>query len=86
MNKWIRQIHRWLVIPLMFAVVFSLAWGMTQGASVPLPAWAGGIGVVALLSLALTGLVMFAQHYWARWRRGKRKGETFAQLEGTSAR
>lgn len=81
MSKWIRQIHRWLVIPLMFAVLFALVWGMTQGATVPLPAWAGAIGVISLLTRAITGLIMFVQHYWAKWRRGQRNKVTFAQTK-----
>jgi hypothetical protein len=69
LSKWIRVIHRWLSVPLMFIVTAALIGSATGGGE--LPAWIGLLGLLTLLSLLITGLVMFVQHYWRRLRRGR---------------
>ena len=68
-NKWIRRIHRWLVLPFTLAVIVVIAGGIMQGEAYVAPGWLGLIGILSILLLALTGIYMFVQHYWSTWRR-----------------
>jgi hypothetical protein len=64
MNKWVRQIHRWL------SVVFTLGV-IINGVAVGLKKYNGWVGLLALLPLALlllTGLYLFVLPYAAKWR------------------
>lgn len=81
-NKWIRILHRWLAIPLIVVVVIAVGWGITQGATTPLPAWVGAIGVASIFALFISGIYMFFQHYWAKWRR-ERRGDVRASQMGS---
>ena len=59
LNKWIRQIHRWLSIAFTAGVVaYILAMGQGQPA-----AWMGLFALVPLILLLLTGLYMFVLPY-----------------------
>jgi hypothetical protein len=71
-NKWIRTLHRWLAIPVMAALVIAIGWGITQGATAPLPTWVSTLVIVSIFALFLSGVYMFVQHYWAKWRRARR--------------
>ena len=71
LNKWIRQIHRWLVMPLLLAILVVVIGSIRGGEAFQSPAWLTIIAIGSLLSLGLTGLYMFAQHYWARRRRAQ---------------
>ena len=71
LNKWIRQVHRWLVAPFLLAILWFILGTFRGGATFEAPAWLNVIALVSLLSLLLTGAYMFAQHYWAKWRRAK---------------
>lgn len=71
LNKWTRQLHRWLVIPLVLAASALIIGGFTGGEGFEQPAWLNITALVSLLSLVFTGLYMFVQHYWAKWRRAK---------------
>jgi heme A synthase len=82
-NKWIRIIHRWLAIPIMAALVISIIWAITQGPTTPAPNWVAALGIGSLLSLFITGSYMFFQHYWAKWRRGRRSGVAAAAVRGS---
>ena len=68
-NKWIRRIHRWLVLPFTLAVVVLIIGSLTEGETYKTPEWLGLIGIFSILLLALTGVYMFVQHYWSTWRR-----------------
>ena len=72
LNSWIRKIHRWLAIPLVAAVVVLLLGTVTQAEGYQSPAWLNIAAIGSLLSLFLTGLYMFVQHYGAKWRRARR--------------
>ena len=72
LNKWIRQVHRWLAIPFLTAIVILIAGSIQQGEDFVSPVWLGALGIGALLSLALTGVYMFLQHYITKWRRAAR--------------
>lgn len=70
-TKWIRIIHRWLAIPLMVALIISIGWSITQGASTPPPGWVGALGISSIFSLFISGSYLFFRHYWAKWQRGQ---------------
>ena len=71
-SNWIRKIHRWLAIPLFVAIVVLLISTVTQGEGYQSPVWLNVIAIGSILSLFLSGLYMFVQHYAARWRRTRR--------------
>ena len=70
-NKWIRLIHRWLVMPLLLAIFCLVIGILAGGETFKLPVWMNIMAIGSLLSLLLTGLYMFAQHYWTKWRRAR---------------
>lgn len=66
MNKWMRQIHRWLSIAFTFGVlnyIVIMNVSKTQPA-----AWIGLLALIPLILLLLTGLYLFALPYVARMR------------------
>lgn len=71
LNKWTRQLHRWLVIPLLLAATWLIVGNLTGGEAFEEPAWLNIMALVSLLSLVLTGIYMFVQHYVTKWRRAK---------------
>lgn len=68
-TKWVRNIHRWLAIPLIIALLATLITTIATGET---PNWVATFGVVSILSLLVTGLIMFIQHYLAKMRRARR--------------
>jgi uncharacterized membrane protein len=68
LNKWIRQIHRWLVVPLLLAIIYLLSVTLLKQATADLPIWLTITAIGSLLLLLLNGIYMFTLHYWARWR------------------
>ena len=68
-NKWVRIIHRWLVIPLLTAVVILIIGLIQHGENFIAPGWLNGFGLVSILSMALTGIYLFFLHYLAKVRR-----------------
>ncbi len=71
LNKWIRQIHRWLVMPFLLAIIWVIISTLGGGEGFKSPDWLTIIAIGSLLSLLLTGGYMFAQHYWTQWRRSR---------------
>jgi heme A synthase len=72
MNKWVRQIHRWLSIVFVVIVVITFIALQQEGA----PEWVNYMALPPLFLLLLTGLYLFALPYVAKWRnnsRGERK-------------
>jgi hypothetical protein len=64
MNRWIRQIHRWLAIAFTIGVIANFAvYGQE-----PYPIWAGIMALLPLALLLLTGLYLFILPYAAKWR------------------
>ena len=62
MNKWIRQIHRWLSIAFTLAVIANLV-ALAQEEQAEL---GGLLALFPLILLMLTGLYMFALPYFNR--------------------
>jgi hypothetical protein len=65
-SKWVRQLHRWLAITFVAAVVVNIG---VQGQQ-EIALWVGLLTLVPLALLILTGLYMFVLPYAARWRSG----------------
>jgi len=72
LNKWIRQIHRWLVLPLSLAIIYMVIVTLLNHATVDLPVWLTITAIGSLLLLLFTGIYLFTLHYWAKWRRARR--------------
>jgi hypothetical protein len=69
MNKWIRQIHRWVSIAFTATVVANfVALGMGQQQV----SWVTYSPLLPLGLLMLTGLYLFVLPYATRWRHGRR--------------
>jgi hypothetical protein len=66
LNKWIRQIHRWLVIPFLLAIIYLLAGFALNGENFMLPGWLNIMAIGSLIALLFTGLYMFGHHYWLK--------------------
>jgi ABC-type nickel/cobalt efflux system permease component RcnA len=73
LNKWIRLIHRWLVIPFLSVIVLLLAGMILNGSDFQLADWMNAIALGSLLLLFLSGLYLFAQHYVSKWRSSRRQ-------------
>lgn len=70
MNKWIRQIHRWLSIAFTLTVIANfVAFGLGKP-----PDWLVYTPLPPLFLLMFTGLYMFFQPYAARRRGGRDAG------------
>jgi hypothetical protein len=63
-SKLIRQSHRWLSIAFTLFVLANFAV-MGRG---DIALWVGGLTLVPLVLLLVSGLYMFAQPYLAKWR------------------
>jgi membrane protein CcdC involved in cytochrome C biogenesis len=61
MNKWIRQVHRWLSIAFTIAVIANVVAMVLEKQAV----WVGLLALFPLILLMLTGLYMFALPYFA---------------------
>ena len=70
MNKWIRQVHRWLSIVFTVTVIANFV-ALSQGTP---PAWVTYSPLPPLALLLFTGLYMFVLPYAIRWRAGQRAG------------
>ena len=64
MNKWIRQVHRWLSIAFTLAVIVNVVAMLQEKQAV----WVGLLALFPLILLMLTGLYMFALPYAAKSR------------------
>jgi hypothetical protein len=64
MNKWIRQVHRWLSIAFTVAVIANVVAMVLEKQAV----WVGLLALFPLILLMLTGLYMFALPYAAKAR------------------
>ena len=65
MNKWFRQIHRWLSIAFTLAVIVNVIALVQQTQA----AWIGLLALFPLILLMLTGLYLFALPYAAKSQR-----------------
>ena len=64
MNKWFRQIHRWVSIAFTLAVIANFV-ALSQGKP---PDWVTYSPLLPLALLLLTGLYLFALPYANKWR------------------
>jgi hypothetical protein len=69
MNKWIRQIHRWLSIIFTVTVIANFVAMATSSSGVP-PPWITYAPLLPLFLLLITGLYLFVLPYTARSRCG----------------
>ena len=69
MNKWIRQIHRWLSIIFTVTVIANFIVMAQSSGEMP-PPWITYSPLLPLFLLLITGLYLFVLPYSARWRRG----------------
>jgi hypothetical protein len=67
LNKWFRQIHRWLSIVFTVTVIANFV-ALAQGGGMP-PPWVTYSPLLPLALLLITGLYLFGLPYAARWRR-----------------
>jgi hypothetical protein len=70
-NKWIRKVHRWLVVPFVLALIYLFINILMKGSSFILPVWLNIIAIGSLFALLLTGLYLFGHYYWLKWRRAR---------------
>ena len=69
MNKWIRQIHRWLSIIFTVTVIANFVAMATSTGGVP-PSWITYSPLLPLFLLLITGLYLVVLPYTAKSRRG----------------
>jgi hypothetical protein len=70
MNKWVRQIHRWLSV----AFVVSVLVTFVALAQKPPVVWVSYVPLAPLALLSLSGIYLFVLPYAAKWRSGRRAG------------
>ena len=65
MNRWIRQVHRWLSIVFTIGVIANLINIFGMGQQQP-AVWVGMMALIPLILLLLSGLYLFALPYVSR--------------------
>jgi hypothetical protein len=65
MNRWIRQIHRWLSILFTIGMIANIINIFGMGQQQP-AVWVGMMALIPLILLLPTGLYLFALPYLAR--------------------
>ena len=74
MNKWIRQIHRWMSIAFTVTVIANIVTlVMAQGKQQP-PPWITYSPLLPLFLLLFTGLYLFVLPHATKWRSARRSG------------
>jgi hypothetical protein len=66
MNKWVRQVHRWMSIAFTLTVIANFA-ALSRGGTPP--PWVTYSPLLPLALLLFSGLYLFALPYAVRWRR-----------------
>lgn len=74
-KKWNRQIHRWLSIIFTVLVLTNIVINFVAVGQEQLALWVGLLTLLPLFLLLCTGLYMFVQPYWTKWRRGAVQAE-----------
>ena len=75
LNKWIRQIHRWLSIAFTVTVIANF---VKLGMGRPQVTWVTYSPLLPLALLMFTGLYMFALPYVSKRRHARRSEQTVA--------
>ncbi len=70
MNKWIRQIHRWLSMAFTVGTIVNIIAVLQKAYAT----WIGLLAAIPLILLMLTGLYLFVLPYATKWRSGARTG------------
>ena len=74
MNKWIRQVHRWMSIAFTVTVIANIVTlAMSQGKQ-QAPPWITYSPLLPLFLLLFTGLYLFVLPYASKWRSARRSG------------
>jgi len=68
LNKWVRQIHRWVSIAFTVGVIFNTVAAGKGKYTV----WTGLMALLPLALLLFTGLYLFVLPYVTKWRSGRR--------------
>ena len=64
LNKWLRKLHRWLVIPFVtLLLTVIIARGSSLGDS------AQRIQSLLMIIMAITGSYLYLLPYWTKWKR-----------------
>lgn len=71
MNRWIRQIHRWVAVVFTITVIANIV-ALVMGKQEQPPGPLTYSPLLPLFMLMLTGLYMFVLPYATRWRAGRR--------------
>ncbi len=72
MNKWIRQIHRWMSIAFTVTVIANIVTLSLGGGKELPPAWITYSPLLPLFVLLFTGLYLFVLPYTTKWRSARR--------------
>ena len=72
MNKWIRQIHRWMSIAFVVTVIANIVVISMGGGKQQPPAWVTYSPLLPLFLLLFTGLYLFVLPYAGKWRTRRR--------------
>jgi hypothetical protein len=72
MNKWIRQIHRWMSIAFTVTVIANIVTLSIGGGKEMPPAWITYSPLLPLFILLFTGLYLFVLPYTSKWRSARR--------------
>jgi len=71
MNKWIRQVHRWMSIAFVVTVIANIVV-LSMGQGKQPPAWITYSPLLPLFLLLFTGLYLFVLPYATKWRSARR--------------
>lgn len=64
LNKWLRKLHRWLVLPfiaLFLTVIFARSTSLGDSTQ--------RIQSVLMIIMAITGAYLYLLPYWTKWQR-----------------
>ncbi len=70
LNKWLRQFHRWLVLPfiaLLLTVLFTRGTELGNSAQ--------RVQSVLMIIMAITGAYLWLLPYWAKWQRQRARAK-----------
>lgn len=73
MNKWIRQVHRWMSIAFVVTVIANIVF-LSLGQGKQPPAYVTYSPLLPLFLLLFTGLYLFVLPYATKWRSARRSG------------
>lgn len=72
LNKWTRQLHRWVAIPTFLTIPLMVFVRFTHGAYLQLPPSFEMVQSLMILFLAITGAYLYFIPYLAKRRRNQR--------------